>query len=99
MSEATTLKVRTIAGREVHFRELTVGEARSLFGSDSDDIFGGLLFPGASLSDLAAMTNLAVGEMDEFLPSQIHEVIKGCREMNPDFFALLERLGRARAAA
>lgn len=98
MSDSSTLTARTIGGREVLFRELTVGGARQMFGSASDDVFGGLLFQQCSLTDIQQMTSLSAEDIEGMRPSDLREVIKGCQEQNPDFFGMLARLSRVNPA-
>ncbi|BAU76130.1 hypothetical protein [Metapseudomonas furukawaii] len=99
MSDAITIKSKTIAGREVQVREITVAEARVIFADRGGDIFGDLLFKECRLSDLRVMTNLSEDALDAMTPSQVAEVIKLAKEQNPHFFELLDRLSKAPAAA
>lgn len=94
MTDASTLTARTIGGREIVFRELTVAAARQMFGNASDDVFGSLLFPQCSLEDVRQMTNLTAEDIEAMRPSELREVIQGCQEQNPDFFEMLARLSR-----
>jgi len=43
------------------------------------------------------MTSLTADQIDAMRPSQLEQVIKACKEMNPDFFGMLVRLEALRA--
>ena len=86
MSEMTTSAVHSIAGKDVIFKELSVGEIRSLMQRERPwDAVGGSLFKDLSLSDLPVFTTLTENELDAMKPSQIREAIKHCKAQNPDF--------------
>lgn len=98
----------TVGGRAVTIYELTVGEIRawlksleSLGAEEKIDLVGEALIEGASLADLAIMTDLDADTLDASTPSELRAVFDACREVNADFFALrgrLERIGQAALA-
>lgn len=89
---------RRVGGIEVVCRELTVGQLRGVIASDiSTDILGSLLFEDVRLSNLEAMTNLTAEQIEGLEPSLLREVISGCKEANPDFFAMLARAASPQA--
>ncbi len=84
-----------VADKEVICREMTVACARSLFSAPrSGDLVTDALFKDVRLTDLEVMTTLSAAEINEMLPSQLAEVIEGCKKANPDFFGFLDRLGK-----
>ena len=91
-------------GRTVTIRELTVAEVR-LWLKDLDQLREGAIdlvtegiMADASISDVARMTDLSPEDLDNLTPSQIEEVIAVCRELNPHFFRLRDRLLEAARA-
>ncbi|MBF0157500.1 MAG: hypothetical protein HQL57_09985 [Magnetococcales bacterium] len=91
-------------GRTVTVRELTVAEVR-LWLKELDQLREGALdlvtegiMADASLGDVARMTDLTPEELDGFTPSAIESVIAVCREINPHFFRLRDRLLEAARA-
>lgn len=100
----TYVKTLDVGGQAVQVREISIAEIRawlmdietqaksetvSLYSVDRD------LFEAVSLADLAKFTDLAPEVIDGLLPSQIHQVIAAVREVNPDFFAMRERMRQA----
>ncbi|ACL71486.1 hypothetical protein Tgr7_0388 [Thioalkalivibrio sulfidiphilus HL-EbGr7] len=89
-----------VAGRTVTVKELTVAEIRAwLRGLDQAEAGGGMqdlvdlaLMDDVSLSDIARMTSLRTAEIEELTPSEIGAVVAVCREVNPRFFGLQDRL-------
>ncbi|MBF0214893.1 MAG: hypothetical protein HQM00_15255, partial [Magnetococcales bacterium] len=78
--------------------ELTVAEIRNWLktlenaqGNVVDFISEGLLEDG-SLSDVARMSDLSMEDLDRMAPSEIAALIPVCRELNPHFFTLRDRL-------
>lgn len=91
-------------GRTVTVRELTVAEVR-LWLKDLDQLREGAIdlvtegiMADASLGDVARMTDLTPEALDDLTPSQIEVVITVCREINPHFFRLRDRLLEAARA-
>jgi hypothetical protein len=81
----------------VTIRELTVADMRQWWadvqaGIGSGDPVDGGLFDDISLSDVARMTDLTADDMAPMAPSELRVVVDACREVNPDFFRLQERL-------
>lgn len=98
MSDLGKTVVKKVGGREVVCRELTVSKVRMLLEQPAaPDLIGEVLFEDLRLIDLPIWTNLSGAEVDEMLPSQIAEVVSGCREANPHFFEMLARLNRPQA--
>ena len=87
-----------IDGRAVTVRELTVAEVRNWLKDLEQVREGGIdlvtegIMADASISDVARMTDLSPEDLDNLTPSQIEEVVTSCREINPHFFRLRDRL-------
>lgn len=100
MSSMGKTVIKKIGAREVVCRELTVAAARLLLqGSAASDVLSDVLFEDVRLGDLLVFTNLTSDEVGEMLPSELIEVVAGCKEANPDFFAMLARLAKVQAEA
>lgn len=81
----------------VTVREMTVQQVRSLLqdaGQESErfDVVDNWLLPDVSMGDLKRMSTLTDEQIADMLPSQLRTVMEACRELNPDFFALVARL-------
>lgn len=85
-----------VGERRVTVRELTVGDVRNWLKEVSTDstisAVDMLLIPEISLPDLTRMTNLSVGDLDAWQPSQLRELMMVAKELNADFFGLRGRL-------
>ena len=82
----------------VTVRELTVGEIRAWMKHTADggyDPVDDTLLQEVSLADLYGMTDLKAGQAENLTPSQLRLVFDGCREVNPDFFGLRDRIESA----
>lgn len=82
----------------VTVRELTVGEIRAWMKRTAEgghDPVDDTLLQEVSLTDLYAMTDLQAGQAENLTPSQLRLVFEGCREVNPDFFGLRDRIESA----
>lgn len=82
----------------VTVRELTVGEIRAWMkrtAEGGNDPVDDTLLQEVSLGDLYAMTDLQPGQAESLTPSQLRLVFEGCREVNPDFFGLRDRIESA----
>lgn len=100
MSEIAGRKVVQVAGLEFTVKELTVAEVRSMLKSLDDqevDVIGDFLLDGIRMRDLPVMTTLSEEQLEGFLPTQLEEVVKHCKEMNRTFFAMEDRLSKLRA--
>lgn len=91
------IKEVALGDLRVAVKELTVADMRQWWadvesGTGSVDAIDGGLFEDVSLSDLARMTDLTVEDMAPLAPSELRSVIDTCREVNPDFFRMQERL-------
>lgn len=96
MSELGSTTLVKVGDKEVICRELTVAGVRQLLGSQgTGDIVSEALFPDIRLSDLPALTNLTTADIDAMRPSDLAQVVEGCKKANPDFFAMLARLRKA----
>ncbi len=85
-------------GQVIVVRELTVAEVRNWLKnldqvqeSGIDLVTEGLL-ADASLSDICRMTDLPIEALDQMTPSEAETVLSACREINPHFFRLREKL-------
>ncbi|MBF0155142.1 MAG: hypothetical protein HQL64_15495 [Magnetococcales bacterium] len=86
-----------IEGKTFTITELTLGEIRSLFkrmteleAGGSFDVVDFGLFPEIDLVTVGRMANIE--DMDVLTPSQLKVVIEKCRQVNPDFFRMRDRL-------
>lgn len=96
------MKARTkeidIDGRKVIVRELTVAEVRywmkdlERMREDTIDLVTEGIMDNASLTDVVRMTDLAITDLDDMTPSEIDTIMATCREVNPHFFKLRQRL-------
>jgi hypothetical protein len=90
-----------VAGFKVQVMELTVAEIRAWLkdsGMVSGDLVDAALFENFSLPDVVRMTDLTTESIATLTPSDIHQVMAVCEEVNADFFAMRSRalaLGRA----
>lgn len=90
-------------GKPVIVREMTVLQVRAWMAELQQpgagrDIVDDALFPDCSLVDLPRMTSLTAADIDALRPSQLRQVIDLCKELNPDFFALMGLLVKVPAA-
>lgn len=93
MSEMTASKVVKVGEVEVIVRELSVADVRALISApQSSDLITEALFKDMRLSDIPTFTSLSEGDVEIMRPSELSLLIKHCREMNPDFFGMLDRL-------
>ncbi|PTQ70352.1 hypothetical protein [Pseudomonas sp. GV071] len=98
MSDMGKSKVMMVGAREVICRELTVAAARNLLQSEnSGDLVKDALFLDVRLDELVLFTNLTSADISDMYPSELALVVEGCRAVNPDFFAMLDRLSKPAA--
>lgn len=96
MSDLGSTTLVMIGDTEVICRELTVAGVRQLLGNQgTGDLISEALFPDLRLGDLPQLTNLTPADIDAMRPSELAEVVAGCKKANPDFFAMLARLRKA----
>lgn len=99
MSEMGKAVVKRVGDLDVVCRELTVGQLRGLLASDSvGEVVDDFLFRDMRLSDITVMTSLTADQVTDLHPSQLRDVVDGCREANPDFFGMVGRLNGAEKA-
>lgn len=94
MTNSKEIKL-TVSGSRVVIRELSVGEVRKWFvglDDESKDLVDQGLFEEVAIPDLVRMTSLGASEIDELQPSDVHEIINACKDLNPDFFGFRARL-------
>lgn len=92
----------TLNGQMVQIKELTVAEVRHWMmdilasgnkeNNTADLVLDQALFEGIAIGDLLRMTDLSLDQVDNFTPSQLQIVITKCKELNPDFFGMRQRL-------
>ncbi|HJE67589.1 hypothetical protein [Pseudomonas oryzihabitans] len=98
MAELASSRVLNLDGQEIIVRELTVAGVRQMLMAEiGEDVVNLQLFSDVRLEDLVQMTSLTADQIDAMRPSQLEQVIKACKEMNPDFFGMLVRLEALRA--
>lgn len=90
-----------LENRKVLVKELTVSEMRNwlknlegIKDGEIDLISEGLL-EEASLSDVVLMTDLTMDDLDGMVPSELATLVDACKETNPHFFTLRDRLVQA----
>lgn len=83
----------SISGRKVVCSELTVAQIRQLLQQEPGrDLVNEALFQDIRLPDLPLFTGLSVEEIDQMLPSELENIVVGCKEANPSFFRMLAAL-------
>jgi hypothetical protein len=85
----------TVAGITVTVREITVNDIRAWLinaESASNDIVGQLIIDGVSLDEICRCSDLTEKQAGKLTPSELCEITQLCKELNPYFFALRERL-------
>ena len=99
MTPYTNSRELSLDGTPVIVREMTVLQVRDWLAAATAerplDLVGDGLFPACALADLPRMTDLTAERIDQLRPSQIEQVIAACKELNPHFFGMTERLSRA----
>lgn len=96
MSNIGKTAVRRVGGTDIVCREMTVAQARAMLErAGSGRLLDDLLFEELRLVDLQEMTGLTSEQIGDMLPSDLRELVAGCKEANPDFFALMARLSKA----
>jgi len=92
--------LKSVGGREVICRELTVGQVREILAKDcKKDLANVGLMEDMLLEDIGLFTNLTSADVDAMYPSDVADVVAGCKEANPHFFAMLARLSAQRKVA
>ena len=99
MSESNALTAKSIGGKDIIFKELTVADIRVLLVSTREhDLITETLFEQLSIAEIPFFTSLAPAELEDMKPSDIQKVIDGCKELNPHFFKMLARLSQGNKA-
>jgi hypothetical protein len=94
MQETNSREV-LVAGLPVICRELTVLQMRNWLeglGSEAPDPISASLFRECTFDELKRMTDLNDEKINALRPSQVEQVIKVCKELNPHFFVMLGRV-------
>lgn len=102
-----TLDVGSAGQRTVTVRELTVREVRAwlteMAAQIQRDPLHALAFDEIGLDELARMTDWSADDLEMFAPSQLAEVLRVAKRINPDFFrirgALIEAASRVTQTA
>ena len=90
MCRTETLK---LGDNSVTLRELTVGEVRGmLLSRPEQDTVDYLLFDDITLGELMQMTDLSKETIDNLTQSELDTVRVKAKELNPHFFAMLNRI-------
>jgi len=80
----------TLGERTVTIKELTVGEVRDWLteveNERAEDPVHALALSECSLSDLARMSDIGIKSMEAFTPSELVDLVKACKDLNPHFF-------------
>ena len=85
--------------RTIRIRELTVAEVRKWLQETAaqtwrDPIHATALYE-VGLDELARMSDLSAEDFETFAPSQLSEVVRVARRLNPHFFRLRDALMQA----
>jgi len=100
MSDIGKSVIKSVGGRKIVCSELSVAQVRQLLQqSQGADLVDEVLLPDVRLPDLPLFTGLTVEEIDQMLPSDLEEVVAGCKEANPTFFRMLALLGKQQLPA
>ena len=92
--------LKKVGEREVVCRELTVGQVRAVLAKDcKKDLANVGLMGDMLLEDMELFTSLTDDEVEAMHPSELADVVAGCKEANPHFFAMLDRLNTPRKTA
>lgn len=90
----------TINNKQVEVKELAVHEVgkwledrKAREAADEFDPVSILLLNGGALHDLPCMTSLDADAIQDMKPSDLQKVLDKCKEVNPHFFLMRERLG------
>ena len=90
MRRTETLK---LGDNSVTLRELTMGEVRGmLLSRPEQDTVDYLLFDDITLGELMQMTDLSKETIDNLTQSELDTVRVKAKELNPHFFAMLNRI-------
>lgn len=90
MRRTETLK---LGDNSVTLRELTVGEVRGmLLSRPEQDTVDYLLFDDITLGELVQMTDLSKETIDNLTQSELDTVRVKAKELNPHFFAMMNRI-------
>jgi len=84
----------TIDTQTVKIRELTVRDIRALLKPNEKgevDVIAESLMDDVSFEVIAYMTNLELKDLEDMKPSQIKQVVDGCKEVNQSFFAMVKK--------
>lgn len=92
MQELGKSKLIKVAGIEITVRELTVGAVRGLLESGGSTSIVDQALLDIPLTDLPVFTSLKAEEISDMRPSELHEVVAACKEVNPHFFAMLAKV-------
>jgi|GEM_PF-2364245 hypothetical protein len=87
-----TLEVGDSGVYHITVHELSVGEVRAwlteMASQVQRDPLHALAFEDIGLDELARMTDWTVEHLERFAPSQLAEVLRVARRLNPDFFRI-----------
>ena len=94
----------TVNGNQINVKELTVAEVRHWMKdmitlekckddqSRIDLVVDQGFLQEIGLSDIIRMTDMTRCQLDPYAPSELKVVIDKCKELNPDFFGMRNRL-------
>lgn len=87
-------------GRGISCLELTVGQVRGLLQpKPGADLVDELLLEDVRLVDLPVFTGLSIEDIEQMLPSDLEQLVDGCKEANPSFFRMLAKVASLRTPA
>ena len=88
-----------VSGQTVCVRELTVAEVRKWLQETAAqswrDPIHATALEEVGLDELARMTDVSAEDLEAFAPSQLAEVVRVARRLNPHFFRLRDALMQA----
>lgn len=83
-----------ITVRELSYQEVRDWQVAAESGATEDAIFA-LAFDDCSLSDVAYMSDVEAANLEGYTPSELAELVKVCKELNPHFFRVRTALSGA----
>jgi hypothetical protein len=92
--------IKKLSSRTVVCSELTVGQVRGLLQAKAGaDLVDELLLEDVRLVDLPVFTGLPIEDIEQMLPSDLEQLVEGCKEANPSFFRMLAKVASLRTPA
>lgn len=87
-----TIQVKELTVAEVRHWMMDIQAAENKETNTVDLVIDQSLFESIAIGDILRMTDLNHDQIDNFTPSQLQIIIAKCKELNPDFFGMRQRL-------